>query len=37
MTFFFVFIGGIALILWIIALMDWFARRRDRQAEHRAR
>ena len=28
MTFFFVFIGGIALILWVIALMDWFARRK---------
>lgn len=37
MTFFFVFIGGIALILWIVALVDRLARRNERQSEHRAR
>jgi len=28
-------LGGIALIAFSIALWDWFARRKDRQSEHR--
>jgi hypothetical protein len=26
---------GIALIGWIVVLLDWLARRKDRQSEHR--
>jgi hypothetical protein len=29
-----VMLGGIALIGWTIVLLDWFARRKDRQSEH---
>lgn len=28
-------LGGITVIMGIIALLDWLARRKDRQAEHR--
>lgn len=34
MTGVFVLFGGIALILWIIAILDWLARRKDRQSEN---
>jgi hypothetical protein len=30
---FFVMFGGIALVGWIIALLDWLARRKDVQSE----
>ena len=35
MTGVFVLFGGIAVILWIIALLDWLGRRKDRQSENR--
>jgi purine-cytosine permease-like protein len=28
-------LGGITVIVGIIALLDWLARRKDRQSEHR--
>jgi hypothetical protein len=31
----FFMLGGVALIGLTIALLDWFARRRDRQSRHR--
>jgi len=34
MTGVFVLFGGIALILGIIALLDWLAQRKDRRSEH---
>ncbi len=34
MTGVFVLFGGIALILWIIAILDWLARRTARQSEN---
>lgn len=37
LAFFLVLMGGIAVILWVVALLDWFARRKERQSEHRAR
>jgi hypothetical protein len=30
-----VMLAGIALIAWIVVLLDWLARRKDRQSEHR--
>ena len=27
---------GIALVVWIIALLDWWGRRRDRRSHNRA-
>ena len=30
-----VLFGGIALILWIIGILDWLTRRKDRQSENR--
>ena len=30
-----VMLGGIAVIAGIIVLLDWLARRKDRQSEHR--
>ena len=35
MTTAFFMLGGIALIGFTIALLDWLARRKDRQSEHR--
>jgi hypothetical protein len=29
-------LGGIALIVWIIALLDWWGRRKDRKSHNRA-
>ena len=35
---FVLFVGfGILGILWLIGLMDWYARKKDRAAEHRGR
>ena len=28
-------LAGIALIAWIVVLLDWLGRRKDRQSEHR--
>lgn len=36
MMFSIVFLGGIALILWIIVGLDWLARRKDRDSHNRA-
>lgn len=35
MTGFFVLFGGIALFAVTITLLDWLARRKERQSEHR--
>jgi hypothetical protein len=35
MTGFFVLFGGILLFATIVTLLDWLARRKDRQSEHR--
>ena len=35
MTGVFVLFGGIAVIAWTIAILDWLARRKDRQSENR--
>ncbi len=29
-------LGGIALVVWIVVLLDWFGRRKDRQSRNRA-
>lgn len=34
MEFVLVVMGGIALIVWTIILLDWFGRRRDRRSGH---
>ena len=34
MTTFFVVYGGIAVIIWIVVLLDWLGRRKDR-SRHR--
>jgi hypothetical protein len=31
-----IFLGTIAAIGWTIALLDWFASRKERQSKHRA-
>jgi hypothetical protein len=36
MTFFFVVMGGIILIVSTIALLDWHSRRKDGKSGHRA-
>jgi hypothetical protein len=35
MTGVYVLLGGIVLVAFIITLLDWLARRKDRQSEHR--
>ena len=35
MTGVFVLFGGLALILSVVALLDWLTRRKDRQSENR--
>lgn len=35
MTTAFVMLGGIALIVWTVVLLDWLARRKDRTSQHR--
>jgi len=34
MTGVYVLLGGIVLVAFVIMLLDWLARRRERQAEH---
>jgi hypothetical protein len=29
-----IFFGGLVAIVWVIGLLDWLARRRDRQSGH---
>ncbi len=36
MTFFLVLTGGIALIGWVIALLDWYSRKKDRESKRAA-
>jgi hypothetical protein len=35
MTGYFIIMGGITLVVGIVALLDWLGRRKDRQSHHR--